>query len=233
MPRDESSQFRDATRTLQPGVDETTMRRRPPALTPGETFGRFRLIQLLGRGGMGEAYEAEDLKSGERVALKMSRDVLATEQQREQFLREGRVVAAISHPHLVYVVGTEEIQEIPVLVTELVTGSTLRARVTEGGPLPSIEAVDMILQVISGWRRSQPMASCIETSSRPTASSARTVGSRSGTSVLRFPRGPTQRVREPGTWWAHGHSPRPSSFGPRRRTSGRTFTQWVRRFTTC
>ena len=126
------------------------MRRRPPVLTPGETFGRFRLIQLLGRGGMGEAYEAEDLKSGERVALKMSRDVLATEQQREQFLREGRVVAAISHPHLVYVVGTEEIQEIPVLVTELVTGSTLRARVTEGGPLPSIEAVDMILQVISG-----------------------------------------------------------------------------------
>ena len=150
MPRDESSQFRDATRTLEPGVDETTMRRRPPVLSPGETFGRFRLIQLLGRGGMGEAYEAEDLKSGERVALKMSRDVLATEQQREQFLREGRVVAAISHPHLVYVVGTEEIQEIPVLVTELVTGSTLRARVTEGGPLPSIEAVDMILQVISG-----------------------------------------------------------------------------------
>ena len=150
MPRDESSQFRDATRTLQPGVDDTTMRRRPPVLTPGETFGRFRLIQLLGRGGMGEAYEGEDLKSGERVALKMSRDVLATEQQREQFLREGRVVAAISHPHLVYVVGTEEIQEIPVLVTELVTGSTLRARVAEGGPLPSIEAVDMILQVISG-----------------------------------------------------------------------------------
>ena len=143
IPRDESSRFRDATLTLQPGVNETTLRRGPPVLSPGETFGRFRLIQLLGRGGMGEVYEAEDLKSGERVALKMSREVLATEQQREQFLREGRVVAAISHPHLVYVVGTEEIQEIPVLVTELVTGTTLRARVTEGGPLPSIEAVDI------------------------------------------------------------------------------------------
>jgi uncharacterized RDD family membrane protein YckC len=113
-------------------------------------FGEYRILRLLGRGGMGAVYEAEDLSSGRRVALKVLGHSLDSPETRKRFLREGRLAASINHPNTVYVYGTEEIEGAPVITMELLPGGTLHDRVKAEGPLPIAEAVDAILQVIAG-----------------------------------------------------------------------------------
>jgi eukaryotic-like serine/threonine-protein kinase len=121
-----------------------------PTLIPGQSFGSYRIGRLLGCGGMGDVYEAEEADSGRRVALKLLNRPLGTRDERERFMREGRLAAGISHPHCVYVFGTDEIQGLPVISMELAAGGTLKDVVKGRGPLPPREAVDAILQVIDG-----------------------------------------------------------------------------------
>jgi len=122
---------------------------------PGEDFGHYRLIRLLGQGGMGVVFEAEDHETGRRVALKILSQALDSPEARKRFLREGMTAAAINHPNSVYVFGTEEIAGTPVIAMELVGGGTLRDRVDTSGPLPATEAVDMMLQIIAGLEAAQ------------------------------------------------------------------------------
>jgi eukaryotic-like serine/threonine-protein kinase len=121
-----------------------------PWLVPGQVFGPYRIGRLLGRGGMGEVYEAEHVEQGRRVALKTLNQRLAGAQDRARFLREGQLAASISHPNSVYIFGSEEIAGTPVIAMELLAGGTLKDRVKDEGPLPPAEAVDAILQVIAG-----------------------------------------------------------------------------------
>ena len=74
---------------------------------PGEQFGHYRIVRLLGQGGMGAAFEADDLESGRRVALKVLSHTLDSPEARERFFREGRLAASINHPNSVYVFGTD------------------------------------------------------------------------------------------------------------------------------
>jgi eukaryotic-like serine/threonine-protein kinase len=115
-----------------------------------EKFGEYRIIRLLGRGGMGEVYEAAHEPTGRRVALKVMGHALTSDTDRKRFLREGRLAASISHPHIVYVFGSEEIGGRPVIAMELVQGGTLKDRVRKEGPLKIAEAVDATLQMIDG-----------------------------------------------------------------------------------
>jgi uncharacterized RDD family membrane protein YckC len=117
---------------------------------PGEQLGRYRIVRILGEGGMGAVFDAEDLESGRRVALKVLSEKLDSPETRQRFFREGRLAASINHPNSVYVFGTEEIGGIPVIAMELVPGGTLQDRVRERGPLGIAEAVDCILQIIAG-----------------------------------------------------------------------------------
>lgn len=121
----------------------------PPPLLPFD-FGGYRVIQLLGRGGMGAVYEAEHLETRRRVALKVLGQSIDSPDARKRFLREGRLAASISHPNSVYIYGTEEIDGAPVISMELAAGGTLRDLIKQRGPLPPREAVDAILQVIAG-----------------------------------------------------------------------------------
>ncbi len=113
-------------------------------------LGDYRLLRKLGSGGMGIVYEADHVPSGRRLALKVLNQCLDNEEQRQRFLREGRLAATIDHPNSVYVFGTEEIDGIPVIAMELATGGTLRDEVKRRGPLPVREAVDAILGIIDG-----------------------------------------------------------------------------------
>ena len=122
---------------------------------PGEELGHYRIVRLLGQGGMGAAFEAEDLESGRRVALKVLSHTLDSPAARERFFREGRLAASINHPNSVYVFGTEEIGGTPVISMELVSGGTLQDRVSARGPLPVGEAVDCVLQIIAGLEAAQ------------------------------------------------------------------------------
>lgn len=139
-----------------PGDDDPTNTAPPHArpraggmIAPGQSFGPYRVGRLLGKGGMGEVYEAED-ESGRRVALKVLTHGLDDPDDRGRFLREGRLAASISHPHTVYVYGTDEIEGVPVIAMELAPGGSLKDRVKDEGPLPLAEAVDAILEVIAG-----------------------------------------------------------------------------------
>jgi eukaryotic-like serine/threonine-protein kinase len=124
-------------------------------LQPGEVWGPYRIGQLLGRGGMGEVYEAEHLESGRRMALKVLRSRLENRDERARFLREGQLAASISHPHTVYIFGSEEIAGTPVITMELLPGGTLKDRVVADGPLPVADAVSAILDVIGGLDAAQ------------------------------------------------------------------------------
>jgi hypothetical protein len=143
----------------QTGPGETVALSQSPALRgipqPGEQFGHYRLARLLGQGGMGVVFEAEDLENGRRVALKILSQALDSPEARKRFLREGQIAASINHPNSVYVFGTEEIAGTPVIAMELVGGGTLRDRVVASGPLPATEAVDAILQIIAGLEAAQ------------------------------------------------------------------------------
>jgi len=122
---------------------------------PGGQFGRYRVIRALGRGGMGVVYEAEELDTGRRVALKVLARQLDSSEHRARFLREGRLAASINHPNSVYVYGTEEIDGTPTIAMELLAGGTLQENVKQHGPLPAPAAVDAILQIIAGLEAAQ------------------------------------------------------------------------------
>ena len=113
-------------------------------------FGPYRLLRKLGAGGMGVVYEAEERATGRRLALKVLRQAMDTEEQRKRFRREGRLAASINHPNSLYVFGTDEIEGVPVIATELADGGTLRDEVKRRGPLPLKDAVDTMLSVIDG-----------------------------------------------------------------------------------
>ena len=86
---------------------------------------------------MGQVYEAEETESGRRVALKLLSRGLGDDEERERFLREGRLAASLSHPNCVYVFGTSEIQGFPVIAMELVPEGTLKDRVVGDTPMTS------------------------------------------------------------------------------------------------
>jgi hypothetical protein len=119
-------------------------------LSPGATFGSYRINRLLGRGGMGAVYEAVHQSDGRVVALKLLSVDLDQMDARQRFLREGQTAAAINHPNAVYIYGTEEISGTPVISMELVAGGTLEDKVKARGPLPVAEAVEDVIQIIDG-----------------------------------------------------------------------------------
>ncbi len=124
-------------------------------LEDGQRFGPYRIGRLLGAGGMGEVYEAEHVDTGRRLALKVLRGRLNDAEDRARFLREGQLAASVSHPHTVYIYGSEEIGGMPVISMELLPGGTLKDRVAARGPMPPVEAVTAVLDIIGGLDAAQ------------------------------------------------------------------------------
>jgi len=146
------------TQIREPKTERMTETRPPSSRglpRPGDPLGHYRILRLLGEGGMGAVFDAEDLENGRRVALKVLSQTLDSPEARERFFREGRMAASINHPNSVYVFGTEEIGGTPVIAMELVAGGTLQERVACLGPLPVVEAVDCGLQIIAGLEAAQ------------------------------------------------------------------------------
>jgi hypothetical protein len=116
-----------------------------------EVVGGYRLLRVLGGGGMGSVYEAEDTASGRRVALKLiSPQYAGSADAVERFRQEGRLASALSHPRCVFVLAADEDAGRPYIVMELMPGSTLEDRVSDKGPLAPEDAITAILDVIEG-----------------------------------------------------------------------------------
>jgi hypothetical protein len=125
-------------------------RPRALGLASGQWLGAYRLVRVLGRGGFGEVWEAEDSVSGRHVAVKVLTEPHAREVDRQRFQREGRLAASVSHPNCVYVFTAEEIEGRPTIVMELVPGGTLQDVLKASGPLAMARAVDCALDVLDG-----------------------------------------------------------------------------------
>ena len=98
------------------------------------TLTHYRILRLLGRGGMGEVYLAEDLKLDRMVALKVLAGAVAADPDRRQrFDREAKAVAALNHPNIVTLHSVEEDQGVVFLTMELVEGRTLAELITPSG----------------------------------------------------------------------------------------------------
>lgn len=106
----------------------------------GETLGHYRIIETLGRGGMGEVYAAEDTKLHRKVALKLLPAVFASDPSfRQRFEREAQAVAVLDHPNIVTIHSVEEDAGRPFITMELVDGRPLSEAIGRGGmPLDRI-----------------------------------------------------------------------------------------------
>jgi eukaryotic-like serine/threonine-protein kinase len=118
-------------------------------LTPGTRVGPYEILALLGAGGMGEVYQAKDTRLRRNVALKVMSEALSVDANLlERFEREARVAGSLNHPNVValYDVGVHEGK--PYLVSELLQGESLRARLAR--PVPLETALDWSAQMAQG-----------------------------------------------------------------------------------
>src|SRR6266545_4339021 len=120
--------------------------------TPGTVLAqRYRIIGLVGRGGMGEVYRADDLKLGQPVALKFLPEKLASEPAWiERFYAEVRHARGVSHPNVCRVYDVGEIEGRHFLSMEYVDGEDLASLLRRIGRLPPDKAVEIARELCAG-----------------------------------------------------------------------------------
>ncbi|MBN1569832.1 MAG: protein kinase [Acidobacteria bacterium] len=120
--------------------------------TPGTILAdRYRIIGLLGRGGMGEVYRADDLKLGQPVALKFLPPKLAEDPvRRERFFAEVRITRQLSHPNICRVYDIGEIEGRHFLSMEFIDGEDLASLLKRIGYLSNEKALDIARQLAAG-----------------------------------------------------------------------------------
>jgi len=119
-----------------------------PSFAPGALVGRYRIVRRIGRGGMGEVFEARHTALGRTVALKTLYPHLAADPTlRARFQREGVAAAAIRHPHVADVHDVGEHGDTTYLVMEHLTGEDLHARIKRDSRVPWSELVDLMVPV--------------------------------------------------------------------------------------
>src|SRR5689334_20876213 len=125
-----------------------------------DRIGEYLVRRLVGEGGMGKVYEAEERLSKRRVALKVLRPELArSEEGRRLFLNEMTILAHLDHPNIVRALSCSEIDGELVMALEFLSGRTLREMLATRGRLPWQEAVGIAAQITSALgaaHRQQP-----------------------------------------------------------------------------
>jgi Protein kinase domain/FHA domain len=113
----------------------------------GSEIGGYRLVGLIGEGGMGSVYLAESGEGGDRAALKvMPADLAANEAFRRRFLRESRYAASVDHPNVVRIRDAGEVDGALYIVMDYVQGTDLKALLAAEGPLDPKRALRLLAQ---------------------------------------------------------------------------------------
>ena len=114
-------------------------------------LGDYRILEVLGSGGMGCVFRAEDQKLQRLVALKLLKPTQACSRQaRERFLQEARAAAAIEHDHVVPIYQVGEAGQVPFLAMKFLRGESLQSRLTRGTRLMPTEVLRIGREVASG-----------------------------------------------------------------------------------
>src|SRR5919201_2404984 len=120
------------------------------AIPAGTKLGPYEIVASVGAGGMGEVYRARDTRLGRDVAVKVLPSSFSTDADRlRRFEQEACAAGALNHPNILIVhdIGTHD--GSPYIVSELLEGETLRARLSEGA-LPVRKALDYAQQIARG-----------------------------------------------------------------------------------
>ena len=113
--------------------------------------GRYRIVSLLGRGGMGEVYKAEDLKLHQTVALKFLPEAIAFDAAAlARFHNEVRIARQVAHPNVCHVYDIGEVEGLHFLSMEFIDGEDLGALLKKVGRLPGDKAVEIARQMCAG-----------------------------------------------------------------------------------
>lgn len=119
-------------------------------LEPGTDVGPYRIIDLVGHGGMGVVYRAQDRRLDRDVALKMLSPIgVPGASHIDRFVQEARLTASVDHPNVVKVFDVGVFAEQPYMVTELLDGDTLRARM-DRGPVSISDARRITTEIARG-----------------------------------------------------------------------------------
>jgi serine/threonine protein kinase/tetratricopeptide (TPR) repeat protein len=121
----------------------------------GKKVSHYRVLEVIGGGGMGLVYKAEDLKLGRRVALKFLPEELANDAVAlQRFEREAQTASSLNHPNICTIYEVEEHEDQPFIVMELLEGETLRDRLAgaESGAklIPLDELLEIAIQICDG-----------------------------------------------------------------------------------
>ena len=112
--------------------------------------GRYEVLRLLGTGGMGAVYEAQQRDLNRRVAIKVLHDTRHDPGDLARFRQEAQAAASLGHPNIVQIIDFEaKPGEAPFMVMELLRGRSLSALVRQEGRLPPARAASLMVQVLS------------------------------------------------------------------------------------
>ena len=118
--------------------------------------GRYRLVELLGTGGMATIYRATDTGLGRDVALKLLRpEYLRDPDFSSRFRQEAQSAASLSHPNIVTVYDYGEDPSGPYIVMELIDGGSLAERISADGPVDAREAARIGIALLGALSRAQ------------------------------------------------------------------------------
>ncbi len=116
-------------------------------LESGSRLANYAIVELIGRGGMGEVYRARDERLGRDVAIKVLPEEFASDKERlARFEREAKLLASVNHPGIATLHGLEESDGTQFLVMEMVEGETLAERIARG-PVAIQEAIPLFIQI--------------------------------------------------------------------------------------
>ena len=147
-PRPPSSSQRSASRTSTP-ADYLASEGR---YLPGRLLaGRYRIIALLGKGGMGEVYRADNLTLGQAVAMKfLPEQATSNEAMLGRFKNEVRIARRVSHPNVCRVYDVGEVDGATFFTMEYIDGEDLASLLRRIGRLPQDKAVEIARQICAG-----------------------------------------------------------------------------------
>jgi serine/threonine protein kinase len=149
----ECAACRDQVAPTKPAANPAAHREylRPPE-GPDELgrLGGYILRRVLGEGGMGIVFEAEDAALHRPVAVKVLKPSLCNESFRKRFVQEARIAAALPHDHIITIYQAGEDNGVPFLAMERLHGESLEDRLRRDRWLPLAEALDVARQVADG-----------------------------------------------------------------------------------